>query len=65
MPSAPSAAPLGGGAVTDDSADDTSEVPLVVHREDLVADELDSHAVARDWDDEDGDEDAWELTGRR
>jgi hypothetical protein len=32
---------------------------------DAVAAELDSYAAAPEWNDEDGDQDAWELTGRR
>ncbi len=58
-----------GGPVTDDSTDDTSEVPVNAYRRDAVADDLDRYPVARDWADEDpgddGSNDAWELTGRR
>ncbi len=52
-------------AVTDTSTDDTSEVPVVGYGGDAVAAELDSYAAAPEWNDEDGDQDAWELTGRR
>jgi S-DNA-T family DNA segregation ATPase FtsK/SpoIIIE len=52
-------------AVTDDSTDDTSEVPVVGYGGDAVAAELDTYAQAVDYGDEDGGEDAWELTGRR
>ncbi|HET6967851.1 MAG TPA: DNA translocase FtsK, partial [Ornithinibacter sp.] len=58
------AAAAGGGAVTDDSTDDTSEVPVLGYGGDAVAAELDSYPQAPDHDDED-DEDAWGLTGRR
>jgi S-DNA-T family DNA segregation ATPase FtsK/SpoIIIE len=58
-----------GGPVTDDSTDDTSEVPVIAYRRDAVADDLDPYPVARDWADgesgDDGSDDAWELTGRR
>ncbi|HEU5240421.1 MAG TPA: DNA translocase FtsK 4TM domain-containing protein [Ornithinibacter sp.] len=53
------------GAVTDDSTDDTSEVPVLGYGGDAVADDLDSYTAAVDHGDEDGGEDAWELTGRR
>jgi len=52
-------------AVTDTSTDDTSEVPVVGYGGDAVAAELDSYAAAPEWNDEDGDQDAWELTRRR
>ena len=52
-------------AVTDDSTDDTSEVPVLGYGGDAVAAELDSYPAAPEWDDEDGEQDAWELTGRR
>ena len=52
-------------AVTDDSTDDTSEVPVIGYGGDAVAAELDSYPAAPEWDDEDGEQDAWELTGRR
>ncbi len=52
-------------AVTDDSTDDTSEVPVLGYGGDAVAADLDSYAAAPEWDDEDGEQDAWELTGRR
>ena len=54
-----------GAAVTDDSSDDTSEVPVAAYGGDAVAADLDSYPAARDWSDEEGGEDAWELTGRR
>ena len=38
-----------GGPVTDDSTDDTSEVPVNAYRRDAVADDLDRYPVARDW----------------
>jgi S-DNA-T family DNA segregation ATPase FtsK/SpoIIIE len=53
------------GPVTDDSTDDTSEVAVLGYGGDAVADDLASYAAAVDHGDEDGDEDAWELTGRR
>lgn len=59
------AAPAGGPPVTDDSTDDTSEVPVIAYGGDAVGAELDSYPVAVDHGDEDGGEDAWELTGRR
>ena len=52
-------------AVTDDSTDDTSEVPVLGYGGDAVAAELDAYPAAPEWDDEDGERDAWELTGRR
>ncbi len=56
-------------AVTDESTDDTSEVPVLGYGGDAVAAELDGYAEAVDFGDddggEDGGEDAWELTGRR
>ena len=55
----------GAVAVTDDSTDDTSEVPVLGYGGDAVAAELDTYAAAVDYGDEDGGEDAWELTGRR
>ncbi len=58
-----------GGPVTDDSTDDTSEVPVIAYGRDAVTDDLDRYPVARDWADgdpgDDGSDDAWELTGRR
>jgi S-DNA-T family DNA segregation ATPase FtsK/SpoIIIE len=66
VPEPVGAAPDAGPAVTDSSTDDTSEVPVLRYGSDAVAEELDSYAVAAEWDDEDGPgEDAWELTGRR
>ena len=59
------AAPAEAAAVTDDSTDDTSEVPVLGYGGDAVAAELDTYAEAVDYGDEDGGEDAWELTGRR
>ena len=53
------------GAVTDDSTDDTSEVPVLGYGGDAVAAELDSYPAAIDHGDDDGGEDAWGLTGRR
>ena len=53
------------GAVTDDSTDDTSEVPVLGYGGDAVAAELDSYPAAVDSGDDDGGEDAWGLTGRR
>ncbi|WP_377643426.1 DNA translocase FtsK [Oryzobacter terrae] len=54
--------------VTDDSADDTSEVPVRGYGGDAVADDLARHPVAvdrgGDLGDEDDGEDAWGLTGR-
>ena len=47
-----------GPPVTHDSTDDTSEVPVIAYKPGPVADEPD--VVEGD-----GDEDAWELTGRR
>ncbi len=58
-------APAETAAVTDDSTDDTSEVPVLGYGGDAVAAELDTYAEAVDYGDEDGGEDAWELTGRR
>ena len=58
------AAPL-PGPVTDDSTDDTSEVPVLGYGGDAVAAELDSYPEAVDHGDDDGGDDAWELTGRR
>ena len=52
-------------AVTDDSTDDTSEVPVIGYGGDAVADELASYPEAVDYGDEEPDEDVWELTGRR
>ena len=52
-------------AVTDDSTDDTSEVPVLGYGGDAVAADLDSYPAAIDHGDDDGGEDAWELTGRR
>ena len=60
-----SPAPAAPAPVTDDSTDDTSEVPVLGYGGDAVADELDSYPEAGGGDDEDGGEDAWELTGRR
>jgi DNA segregation ATPase FtsK/SpoIIIE, S-DNA-T family len=53
------------GAVTDDSTDDTSEVPVLGYGGDAVAADLDSYPAALDSGDDDGGEDAWGLTGRR
>jgi S-DNA-T family DNA segregation ATPase FtsK/SpoIIIE len=50
--------------VTDDSTDDTSEVPVIGYGGDAVADDLASYPTDPDPDDDAG-EDAWELTGRR
>jgi S-DNA-T family DNA segregation ATPase FtsK/SpoIIIE len=62
----PYAAPVvPSSAVTDDSTDDTSEVPVLGYGGDAVADELASYPEAVDYGDEDPGEDAWELTGRR
>ena len=62
----PYAAPVPApAAVTDDSTDDTSEVPVIGYGGDAVADELASYPEAVDYGDEEPDEDAWELTGRR
>jgi DNA segregation ATPase FtsK/SpoIIIE, S-DNA-T family len=52
-------------AVTDRSTDDTSEVAVLGYGGDAVADDLASYPDAVDYGDEDGGEDAWELTGRR
>jgi len=60
-----SPAPAAPAPVTDGSTDDTSEVPVLGYGGDAVADELDSYPEAGGTDDEDGGEDAWELTGRR
>ena len=57
--------PTSPPAVTDDSADDTSEVPVLGYGGDAVADELASYPEAVDYGDEEPGEDAWELTGRR
>jgi S-DNA-T family DNA segregation ATPase FtsK/SpoIIIE len=51
-------------AVTDDSTDDTSEVPVPGYG-DAVAADLAARPEALDYGDEEPDEDAWELTGRR
>jgi S-DNA-T family DNA segregation ATPase FtsK/SpoIIIE len=48
----------GGAPVTDDSTDDTSEVPVLAYQPDPAPDQLDDVEG-------DGGEDAWELTGRR
>jgi len=62
----PYAAPVApSSGVTDDSTDDTSEVPVLGYGADAVADELASYPEAVDHGDEDPGEDAWELTGRR
>jgi DNA segregation ATPase FtsK/SpoIIIE, S-DNA-T family len=62
----PYAAPVPApAAVTDDSTDDTSEVPVIGYGGDAVADELASYPEAVDYGDEEPDEDVWELTGRR
>ncbi|WP_286176066.1 DNA translocase FtsK [Arthrobacter sp. NEB 688] len=46
--------------------DDTAEVPVVRYGGDAVADDLDRYPVAVEYgDDDEGGEDAWELTGRR
>ncbi|HYN74903.1 MAG TPA: DNA translocase FtsK, partial [Candidatus Limnocylindria bacterium] len=58
-------APAAPVAVTDDSTDDTSEVPVLGYGGDAVAAELDTYAAAVDSGDEDSGEDAWALTGRR
>ena len=47
------------GAVTDDSTDDTSEVPVLGYGGDAVAADLDSYPPAVDSGDDDGGEDAW------
>ena len=52
-------------AVTDGSTDDTSEVAVPGYGGDAVADDLASRPEALDHGDEEPDEDAWELTGRR
>jgi S-DNA-T family DNA segregation ATPase FtsK/SpoIIIE len=52
-------------AVTPVSTDDTAEVPVVRYAADAVSEDLDRYPAAQEWDDEDGGEDAWELTGRR
>ncbi|MFQ6172680.1 DNA translocase FtsK 4TM domain-containing protein [Oryzobacter sp. R7] len=58
--------PYDDRAVTDDSTDDTSEVPVLRgYGGDAVADDLDRYPAAVEYGDEDGGEDAWELTGRR
>ncbi|HEU5241428.1 MAG TPA: DNA translocase FtsK, partial [Ornithinibacter sp.] len=62
---APSPALAVPAPVTDDSTDDTSEVPVMAYGGDAVAAELDSYPEAKDWGDEGGGEDAWDLTGRR
>ena len=59
------AAAGGAEAVTDDSVDDTSEVPVLGYGGDAVAAELDTYPDAVERGDEDGGHDAWELTGRR
>jgi S-DNA-T family DNA segregation ATPase FtsK/SpoIIIE len=51
--------------VTDDSTDDTSEVPVRGYGGDAVADELASYPEAVDYGDKEPGEDVWELTGRR
>lgn len=67
----PEAAPyddLAPSPVTDDSTDDTSEVPVLGYGGDAVGDDLDRRAQAVSYGDEDDDEDgedAWSLTGRR
>jgi S-DNA-T family DNA segregation ATPase FtsK/SpoIIIE len=61
----PYAAAAPAPAVTDDSTDDTSEVPVIGYGGDAVADELASYPEAVDYGDEEPGEDAWELTGRR
>jgi S-DNA-T family DNA segregation ATPase FtsK/SpoIIIE len=60
---APAAA--GAAPVSDDSVDDTSEVPVLGYGGDAVAAELDAYPETVDRGDEDGGHDAWELTGRR
>ncbi|MFL6081566.1 MAG: DNA translocase FtsK 4TM domain-containing protein [Ornithinibacter sp.] len=52
-------------AVTDHSTDDTSEVPVPGYGGDAVAADLAARPEALDYGDEEPDEDAWELTGRR
>jgi len=52
-------------AVTDDSTDDTSEVAVPGYGGDAVAADLASYPAAVDYGDEEPDQDAWELTGRR
>jgi S-DNA-T family DNA segregation ATPase FtsK/SpoIIIE len=52
-------------AVTDDSTDDTSEVPVRGYGGDAVADELASYPEAVGDGDEEPGEDVWRLTGRR
>ncbi len=52
-------------AVTDGSTDDTSEVAVPGYGGDAVAADLASRPEALDYGDEEPDEDAWELTGRR
>ena len=51
-------------AVTDDSTDDTSEVPVPGYGDAVAADQA-ARPEALDYGDEEPDEDAWELTGRR
>ena len=53
-------------AVTDDSRDDTAEVPYPAYGGDAVAADLDSRPQVESWDDEEDPDaqDAWELTGR-
>ncbi len=52
-------------AVTDGSTDDTSQVLVPGYGGDAVAADLASRPEALEYGDEEPDEDAWELTGRR